>query len=247
MLDYLFSRNKGELAYGTKLLEAVSNEKLYKGKGLFQYYWIHPVSVFSNAMQAAFQEKSIQHLEENWQLARGADPINTPHLFRASLYEFMSAQLDKLIFTEKDIYAFLLENPVPQEKPRSGKKRSSSTIRNWARSAFRVFIDRFSATYGAPEGSSLREGVLDLFKSSPLLKPANDLKERLQQILYLKAYSMGFDTQTLVHEFEGFLECFELFKNRHKENAEMREFISKVDVQIDHLANAIYGISGKYS
>ena len=110
LLDFLFSHSN-KTQYGIEFLEGLlcqTKNENYK-KGPFDKHWIFPVSVFSDAMFSSLQEKNIQNIEQDWNLVRGADPINSPHLFRSSLYEFMELQLKKVDYNEIHLFQFLAQ------------------------------------------------------------------------------------------------------------------------------------------
>ena len=251
LLDFLFTSNQETptiVEYGTELLLVLSDEDekltLNKAKGVLQSFWIYPVSVFPEAMHSTFQEKSLQHLEEDWQLARGADPINTPHLFRCSLFEFMKVQSEKLYFTQEDIWSFLLENPLPVERD-TDTKNWGKLVNGWALRTFRKFLERFSAIEGVPEGSALgntAKGQMQQLRVSPY-----HLMEHVRQLLFMLAYSTGFDFPIIEREFEQIMQSFNIFKDRNKRvDGFKEEKLQAVEIEIKNLAKAVYRIDYKY-
>ena len=109
LLDYLLGKNteKGLREIGSEFLEKLNcallkkeekssntdDEKLKKNKGPMGKFWIFPISVFSQAMLDEIHQKGIEHINENWYLSAGANPVNTPQLVRYNLYKLMNLQV----------------------------------------------------------------------------------------------------------------------------------------------------------
>ncbi len=257
LLDYLFSDTEPQ-HYGTKLLEKIECADRHDGVGVLQSYWIYPISVFNEAIQSDLQEKGYQYLEKYWHLARGADPLNTPHLFRRTLYEFMQAQAGKILFKEKDLWQFMAENPLSEPEKLQNSNAQFKTSRNVlsrekAIQAFRRFIERFSMDEGLPSGSALAESVLQQLAD---LK-TRDLRDHIRQLLYLLGFSVGFDFPVIEREFRAIEDAFEQFrphlegeiekeKNIADKNSEAEDLLAAIENAMKDLSIAIYSISGKY-
>ena len=212
LLDYLFSKTDDDKPhYGTEFLEKISAGDLTEGKSLFQYYWIFPISIFSESMLLSFKEKGIQPINDNWQLARGADPNNTPNLFRFNLLDFLKVQFDKLYFDERDIWNFFVEFPIPMG---SGVK----SIRNWAINVFRMFLERFSAIDSVPNGSAIGESVKRHLMNDKI--HSYKLMVHVRQFLYLSAFRTGFDSVLIEREFYNIHELLNLFIKSDKYDEE---------------------------
>ena len=255
LLDYLFSEDNEQTGYGTEFFERIrkngntTEERLTEGKSILQNYWVHPISVFPDAMHASFLEKSIQSLEEDWQLARGADPVNTPHLFRLSLFEFMHAQLQKLIFKEEEVFEFLLENPFPN----MAKEEQLAAVRNWGKVTLNKLISRFSHLDGLPEKSLLADSIKKhiewknletikdklTFEFTKSIKTSHTLWQHLRQLCFFLGYSTGFDEGEVKKAYHSIFRLFE----KQKEKLEHREAIEK---ELENLSSYIFGISHKY-
>lgn len=108
LLDYLLGENtkQNRRELGSEFLEKLNydlkkeeknnnldDKKITKNKGPMGKFWIFPISVFSYAMLDEIHQKGIGHMSDNWYLATGADPVNTPQLFRYNLYRFMNLQI----------------------------------------------------------------------------------------------------------------------------------------------------------
>lgn len=246
LLDYLFSFNQkeGEVHFGTELFTFFEeNISDLHNKGPLQKYWIFPATAFPEAMHSAFQGNSIQHLEKNWQLARGADPVNTPFLFRCALLEFMKAQMESLLFSEAELWKFLLDNQPPKPIREPSKKQSDEFLR-WANDTFRKFLYRFSSIEGLSNKSGLGKAIQDRINDGDELSRAYKLMERLRQIFYLLAYSTGFDAEPLRKDMDMVIELFDttdefIFKNQSID-------IAKLKKALERIATYVYSASYKF-
>jgi len=101
VLDYLLGESDvpGEREYGTELLEKLNNQNGLL-KGPYGRFWIFPASAFSYSMLEDIQNKDMQLISDKWYISRGADPVNTPHLFRYKLREFLNLQIKEARFIE---------------------------------------------------------------------------------------------------------------------------------------------------
>ena len=154
LLDYLFSADKHgnekkRPDYGTRLLKEIKIDiqQFSENRGPIGSFWIFPVTVFTDALASAMQEQNIPYTGEHYYVARGADPINTPQLFRCNLFEFLNLQLDKILFNEKDVLSFFLQNPIPDDIYRPVNAKI------WAKKNFGAFLQKFS-NFDALRGQS---------------------------------------------------------------------------------------------
>lgn len=224
LLDYLLGESEGrhssmKRAYGHELLLKIlhprndDEKKLMPNRGPLEKYWIFPVSVFSSAMFDRLREKGIQYFSDNWILARGADPINTPHLFRYYLFSLLENQLSQVLFTIKDIIKFLKQNPVIRVGEKKDEQRKDDEIRLWAKSVFGAFIHRF----GKREVIELDKDRNSVFADSVYKylhdNPGMEFRfyDHVRQLLYLLAYGSGFHA-TQMWELSNFVE-YEIFEN----------------------------------
>jgi len=244
LLDYLFSNpfeaKAQEHPYGTALLDFIHNTKRLDGIGVMQSYWIYPISVFNEAIQSHLQEKGYQYMEKRWQLSRGADPLNTPHLFRRSLFKFMEAQASKVQFDEKDIWAFMAkEDTFLLKKDEKSETKGLFLDRSKAVVAFRQFTERFSIEEGLPQHSALAESVREKLSKSG----TKDLRDHLSQLLYLLGFSVGFDFPIIEQEFKAVKASFQGYKSL---NIASRDEIKQIEKSMEDLSIAVYSIHGKY-
>lgn len=242
LLDYLFSYfdelEKGQDPYfGTELLDAIKGADQRDGLSIRQSYWIFPMTVFNEAIHSDLQERGFQSLEPHWHMIRGADPINTPLLFRSSLLDFMEEQARRILFEEKDLWQFLADS--------LSQKMESKEVKSKAISTYGRFIERFSADEGTPEGSAIGETANERLNGAHGLK---DLRNHIRALLFLLGYSSGFDFPIIEHEFLLIEKAFKKYKtnpfNEPKKDHERLE--TKAQTALDNLAHIIYNISGKY-
>jgi hypothetical protein len=235
LLDYLFSlEQENDYKYGTELLKIISDEtdienRLILGKSVGQSYWIYPISAFPEAMTSDFQEKSIQHLEKDWQLARGADPINTPHLFRCGLFEFMRTQFEKVYFSAKTIFEFLEKYPFIQDEGKSYQEAQ----REWAAHVFRRYIERFSGIEGlhnSPFKTTMNE---HLHQDS--IRSERELMQSVRQLLFYLAFSTGHSAPVIKMELNQIINLSKnIFGDDYKKEAfpvikRIGEFVHKTN------------------
>lgn len=244
LLDYLFSNPIGGKEqrdpYGTALLDYIQTAAGVDGIGVMQSYWIYPISVFNEAIQSHLQEKGYQYMEKRWQLSRGADPLNTPHLFRRSLFKFMEAQASKVQFDEKDIWAFMAkEDTFLLKKDEKSETKGLFLDRSKAVVAFRQFTERFSIEEGLPQHSALAESVREKLSKSG----TKDLRDHLSQLLYLLGFSVGFDFPIIEQEFKAVKASFQGYKSL---NIASRDEIKQIEKSMEDLSIAVYSIHGKY-
>ena len=244
LLDYLFSKTDDDKPrYGIEFLEKIIDKNLTDGKSLFQFYWIYPISVFSDAMLSSFKEKGIQPINDNWQLARGADPINTPQLFRFSFLDFLKVQFDKLHFDKKELFQFFQDNPIVTEV--KGKKVKREDKKKWAIKAFRKFIEQFSGIEGVPDGSAFGKTMKTYMHDYE--GEATRLMQSIRQLLYMLAYTTGFDATILHLEYKRIREALDNYIEKQTEQEpETQKSLEKIEKQLNELGLAIHEIYKKY-
>lgn len=189
LLDYLFSSpNPNDKAkYGTELLmEITKNQNLKKAKAFNYKFWIYPVSVFSDALHSSLREQGVQHLEEDWVLGRGADPINTPQLFRYDFLDFIKVQYDGILFETKDLIDLLLSAHIEENE------NGPIDVRRWARRFYHILWTKFGKSQSLVYDSLFTRSV------NKKREPYNDRKafmifEYLETILHNLAFASIFD------------------------------------------------------
>ena len=242
LLDYLFSQD-GDIHYGTTFLKAIAGKaqdrngndlpKLTEGKGILDTYWIHPISAFPDAMRADLQSEGHYHFEESWQMTRGADAINSPHLFRCSLLGFMKAQTQRVVWGTEELFLTMTRTPCPPKNVETPA---------WAREQFRRLMEKFSTIEGLPVGSSLGDSIqryLGEFMGEILR-----IMQHYRQLLYLLGYTQGFDRESIEFEYQAILFHYAQFKgNTNKDGTsfiELEKLLPKVAKQLESIGKQIY-------
>ncbi len=248
LLDYLFSHAQRDdlVHFGSELITFIEE---HEGKGLYnigpqQKYWIFPTTAFPEAMQSDFMGKSIQHIEKKWQLARGADPINTPLLFRCALLEFMKAQVDVLLFDEKSLWRFVADNKLTDG--------NCSNTQKIAADIFRRFLYRFSTLEGLTIKSGLGASLWkQILSEHGQFKRSYELMEKLRNVYYLIAYSTGYDANVLRRDMRlvtGFYETApeDFFIDPDSSSNEGQNWKQKVENALHEIGELVYGTKDKY-
>ncbi len=84
LVDY----NIDDSTYGTEFINDLIGKRYPDAKpGPFNKHWFMPISIFSDTMIDDLRNNNIGFVSEKYYLSRGADPINTPHLFLNNLVE----------------------------------------------------------------------------------------------------------------------------------------------------------------
>ena len=230
LLDFLFNNPK-KTRYGDEFLEKLSDPlQNYKyKKGPFDKYWIFPITVFSDAMLSSLQEKNIQNIKQDWNLARGADPINTPHKFRADLFEFLTVLMVKGAFVPEDFFSFLINKNVV------GK--SGEITKELARRLFGKFSSKFIGLEDiAILNSSFAESVRqfgDNEKSGSLdFDDLLGLMKSIRRLLFLLGYR-NIDGPSMVRELDEIRSYFNRAKSSinltSKEKQGVDDFFNRVE------------------
>lgn len=244
LLDYLFSYPRDKQHYGTALLEAIAEGKtIRKSRSVSQKYWIHPISVFNEAMYSEMQESSYQHFEPQWNLARGADPINTPHLFRRSLLEFMDVQAELLLFDQEELWEFLTNQGIDNNLSNGSGRldRKQKILLN----TFRNFLEQFSADEGVDSMSAIGESAKKYMRNQdPYI---GILRDHLRQILFLFAYTSGFDFPAIQREFSQIDAIYAAYYRKKISEPNNEPHLEAVKKVMDVLAEWVYSTAPKYN
>ena len=219
-LDYLLGtkENTSEREYGyeffTKKYKELAGYKRPLGK-----FWIFPVTVFTSAMFDRLREQGVSRLDDDWFIASGADPVNTPELFKYNFYSLLEQQLSKAIFTKEDILKFLKQNPLIDAKT----EKKDEEVRLWAKQVFGSFIHKFGKREiletDADKGSEFANTVLKYLHETQ----KNDFRfyDHIRQLLYLLAYGTGFHA-TQMWELVNFVD-YEIFINSENNDEKLKE------------------------
>lgn len=140
LLDYLFSNEeifeKNKPEYGIKFFNLIRKGEIKKNKAIKEKYWIFPVSVFNSALLSNMQKKGYEYYTENWYFSPGADPINTPNLFKYKLYKFLELQTKYFPFNSEDLISVLLEYEL-------GEKSDANSLKEYAFKTLPYFLEKY--------------------------------------------------------------------------------------------------------
>ena len=103
LLDYLLDKTSSEKGFETSdeyLLKLKEGEQK-KGKwasvrGPREKFWFFNASAFARAVESKLTADGLSYSETSWEIDKGADPVNTPELFKHNLLAFMLRQLEAL-------------------------------------------------------------------------------------------------------------------------------------------------------
>jgi hypothetical protein len=109
-------------------------KEIIKNKCPLNYFWFFPITSFTTALFDKLREGGLLHHSRHWHLARGADPVNTPELFKYSLLKFMELQINEVDF-EKETLVHHLQNGMTFS--------DQHEVRDWAKSYYQIFISNF--------------------------------------------------------------------------------------------------------
>lgn len=91
------------------------------------------------------------------------------------------------------------------------------------------------------------------FKGPPERSQAKALMENIRQLLYLLAFTTGFDFPIMEREFITIDKRFRRFKQQQKERemaavewAKMEELLNRVEKQMENLSMAVYRTDQNY-
>ncbi|MEM6807298.1 MAG: hypothetical protein AAF696_38205, partial [Bacteroidota bacterium] len=106
ILDYFFGREETNLKqkYGHKFISKLLEEVKPNSPSLaFKKYWIFPISGFEHAFTSHLRLMGDSVDNEYLEMGDGADPINSPQLFRYLFYSFLDFQQKTVLSGLKSI------------------------------------------------------------------------------------------------------------------------------------------------
>jgi hypothetical protein len=185
----------------------------------FGKFWIFPITVFTNALLDRLREQGISRLDDDWFIADGADPVNTPELFRYNFYNLLEQQISDAIFTKNDIIKFLIQNNLIENKTET----KDEELRLWAKQFFGAFIHKFGKREiletDSIKGSEFASSILKYLHDTQ--KGDYRFYDHIRQLLYLLAYGTGFNA-TQMWELLNFID-YELFVISGCKNENLKE------------------------
>lgn len=104
LLDYLLGyKPGGQREYGYDLLIRINDDiNLRANKGPFGKFWIFPITSFDEAFAQKMREQGLYYNSDNWFLAQGACPLDTPESFKYYLCKLMDSQIRGLAIEIKE-------------------------------------------------------------------------------------------------------------------------------------------------
>ncbi len=239
LLDYLFSKNHTPTAYGTELLKEINNSDFKGQKGPFERYWIFPVTVFSRAMSSSLRAEGTPHISEHWYLAEGADPINTPQLFRYNLYKFLELQIKEVTYTRSEIFSFFTQRGIPVDG-----SHNQINADDWARENFLPFMAKYAnieLLNRSKKGTSTFLETMSTYLNKDIeAREVVVLVEYIRQLMYLLAYGTGYDSSMMLEELKQ-------IKNKLKNSNSVAPSIKQeANKELDKIRRFILDISDLY-
>lgn len=235
-LDYLLGEkniqtDSGEIKkrgreYGHELLAIIDDSKaeILKNKGPLGRFWIFPISAFSYAMLDELREQGIFHLSEHWHLSSGADPVNTPNLFRYKLYKFMNLQIGEI----KSELGEFLQKGLCEGIDLNKKIRGNVTKQaKYFYSEFVHFQGNYRSLLKDKEISIFAKTMYDFLNE----QDANFVVwEHMHNLLYLLAFGAGSEWAELWEEYNFVSNYF--IKLNQKKDLELVECFSRIQEHI---------------
>lgn len=209
LLDYLLDyKPGGQREYGYELLDRIEHdEELKANRGPLGRFWIFPITSFDEAFTQKMREQGWNYNTENWLLAQGACPLDTPESFKYYLLSFMNRQLEGL--------GIKVEVEVEAEK----HDRKKVYVHTLAEFLMKIFEDTEVARKRAIKNISalyllranykkLKDDVRTDFKSllvesiyTDIGKYNSEFWEHIVFMMYLTAYPPANQWFRLTHEF----------------------------------------------
>ncbi|MDF1546703.1 MAG: hypothetical protein P1P88_02700 [Bacteroidales bacterium] len=193
MLDFLLgfpkegeTRDKREFGY--HLLTKIKEDKeLQAKKNPINYYWILLMSAFPQAFFDKLREQGLSHHSNHWHISRGADPVNTPELFKYSLYYLMYLQIQEVDFLKIKIANHFARHFAEVK----------NEIRAWAKSYYQIFISKYGKIHNLKtDKKSLFSATYSKYFAE---KHKEDLiyYEKMKNFLFLLANGSSSDSSQL--------------------------------------------------
>ncbi len=200
-------------------------------QGPLDKFWFFPISVFSYALHEEIRQMGYMQLEEEWYLARGADPINTPQLFLYSLFKFMEMQLnDARTFNSlKDFFRKKFVEKVPE-----------NSVQKLAKDVYDKFL-RFMYAY---EALVKNESKGSLFAKTAKPEPKKldgSFWEHLHHLIFMLGHEPANEWPKIWDEF-NIIES-KLKKYEDKEGTEDIDYLRTIKEYIINLQKTTRGIS----
>ncbi|MDX2283669.1 MAG: hypothetical protein NW241_05875 [Bacteroidia bacterium] len=211
LLDYYFndadSQNPQE-QYANKLIR-----KLISSRNRFERlnwkphdkFWIFPISVFDRALQSHLKVYGEGQVSEHIELSEGADPVNTPELFRCLLLRFLHAQRMQVGVSLEELFKYL----APANRDEEPHKFRFHLRRNYFRIIEKV-APYFAYNLSPRKKNSAPRNQISHADKSLLIRSVLDktkhqrefvaLLMRLQHLIYLVAFGPAWEWRKIQQE-----------------------------------------------
>ena len=204
LLDFLLAGEGQNKEFCTDILRWIKGVKEYDKKlqGPLGRFWFFPISVFAYALQEEVRQMGYTQYDDDWVIARGADPVNTPQLFRYSLFKFMEAQLSRVYRHS------VVDNKETGVKHNTDlligflKKyfENSKNIQKTAKDEYATFLELYS-NHKTLEKNSKKDSLFAVSVLKHQKLSSASLFEHFQHLIYMLAYEPAYEWSKMWDEF----------------------------------------------
>lgn len=246
-LDYFFGVGEPDVEqqYGHYLLRKILDdhklvqEGFYKGGGVplasarpFDKHWIFPISVFDHAFSSHLKTLGINRVYKHVEIADGADPVNTPQLFRYLVYSFLNyflqtrgLRLDQLVDELSDLLEEKSSEPEAFRQIYPEVARLNTKISQLRKKAT-FHMDHMEGT----DPSSTKKKSRSLFATTYLqrIDPNHtllDLSLHFQHLTYLISYGLQADWPQMWEECQLIKKILKQFN--YQEQDDLMEIVKQ--------------------
>jgi hypothetical protein len=169
LLDYLLKYDEREnytIEMGTKFLE-----KLQKGEfshlypGPSERYWILPITAHNSAFQDDMVKNQVQHYNEKWYIAEGADVVMTPNKFLWLFFSMLLTQLKEAMFNISDFDKFFDDHKLLNKVPIQKIKFPRNHLQLWAIFFNSSLLNKFAGYSLYFDDDNLESGFVNMLNS----------------------------------------------------------------------------------
>ncbi|MCF8350507.1 MAG: hypothetical protein K9H15_05025 [Bacteroidales bacterium] len=216
---------------------AVVRKKIIKNKGPLNYFWFIPITSFTTALFDKLRESGLLHHSKHWHLARGADPVNTPELFKYSLLKFMELQIEEVDFDHEKLIHHLHNSMTFGTNPRD--------VRDWAKSYYQIFISRFGHFHLIKQDrqTSLFSGSMYDYMINNRTE-ALILYEKMRNFLFLLANGTYDDCGQLIKSHEELLKVISTWQQEeeHISSDESKEQLVSIKESFETIREYVFSL-----
>ena len=184
LLDFLLKKETGE--FGTDILKTICQDNQLCVSGAFDKHWVLSISSFGDAFHSKLRTMHLPEFMEHIYFYDGADPINTPNLFRAKLYTLLEAQKKSLDLRVTDIdqhIYFRFDSKKVQKFPELRPRLYSTLVK---RNLLKLNLKLSNRVNARKSSSLIKDGIggidYSFFSSSyELVSQGSDIKKEIYQ------------------------------------------------------------------